>query len=85
MKNRYTLQRDDYGTWISLPNNGGDVGDMSDIVEELNHLLYQNEKLWNVIGDLNAKLYQNEKLWNVIGDLKAKLNIIVEDLEQHTK
>jgi hypothetical protein len=68
MKNKYQLMEDEHGEWISAPNNGGDLGGMVGIVEELNYLLYQNEKLWTMVGDL-----------------KLKLNIIVKDLEQHTK
>jgi hypothetical protein len=39
--NRYTLRKDPkYDTlWIALPNNGGEVGDLSDITCELNRLL----------------------------------------------
>ena len=39
--NRYSLRKDPkYNTlWIALPNNGGEVGDMSDITCELNRLL----------------------------------------------
>jgi DNA repair exonuclease SbcCD ATPase subunit len=38
--NRYSLKNEpEYDTpWIAAPNNGGDVGDMSDIVDELNRL-----------------------------------------------
>lgn len=37
---RYTKNADDGdGEWIGCPNNGGDVGDMLDTVEELNGLL----------------------------------------------
>ena len=38
--NRYSLRKDPKDThWIALPNNGGEVGDMSDITCELNRLL----------------------------------------------
>ena len=37
---RYSKMPDDgYGPWIGSPNNGGDVGDMLDVVDELNKLL----------------------------------------------
>lgn len=37
---RYQKMPDDgHGEWIGAPNNGGDVGDMLDIVGELNGLL----------------------------------------------
>jgi hypothetical protein len=37
---RYQKMPDDVcGEWIGAPNNGGDVGDMLDIVSELNGLL----------------------------------------------
>lgn len=36
---RYRLHRDsDDGDWIARPNNGGDVGDLQDICDELNKL-----------------------------------------------
>lgn len=43
MKDKYALLKDLDGEWISYPNNGGDVGDMVDIVDELN-LLYNKVK-----------------------------------------
>jgi hypothetical protein len=51
--NRYTLRKDPkYDThWIALPNNGGEVGDLSDITCELNRLLGNYEV---VVDECNA-------------------------------
>ncbi len=40
MKNKYTYHNDSDGDgpWISFPNNGGEVGDLADVTEELNRL-----------------------------------------------
>ena len=35
----YTRMQDSDGDWICAPNNGGDVGDMLDAIDELNALL----------------------------------------------
>ena len=45
--NRYSLKNEpEYDTpWIAAPNNGGDVGDMSDIVDELNKLKWERDLL----------------------------------------
>lgn len=42
--NRYTLRKDPE-PWIALPNNGGEVGDMADIVDELNKLKWERDLL----------------------------------------
>ena len=41
--NRYTIRKDAHGPWVSLPNNGGELGDMADTVCELNKLLTDAE------------------------------------------
>jgi hypothetical protein len=41
--NRYSIRNDDQGPWISLPNNGGELGDMADTVCELNKLITDAE------------------------------------------
>ena len=41
--NRYSIRNDANGPWVSLPNNGGELGDMTDTVCELNKLLSDAE------------------------------------------
>ena len=49
--NRYLLKNEpEYETpWISAPRNGGDVGDMSDIVDELNRLKRERDELRDAV------------------------------------
>lgn len=42
---KYKLIEEDGTRWIARPHNGGDVGDMRDIVDELNNLLQERNKL----------------------------------------
>jgi hypothetical protein len=37
--------------WISAPNDGGDIGDMEDIVSELNRLLEERNVLAKLAAD----------------------------------
>ena len=60
---RYRKMPDDgHGEWIGAPNNGGDVGDMMDTVEELNRLLIALHdairRPMGVVPDSAAKFYQ---------------------------
>lgn len=42
----YSYNRESDGEeWIGLPNNGGDIGDMIDICNELNNLLDMKKRL----------------------------------------
>lgn len=52
--NRYTLRKEpEYDTpWIAIPNNGGDVGDLSDITCELNKLLGNYEVAMDELNEL---------------------------------
>ena len=51
--NRYSLRNEpEYDTpWIAAPNNGGDVGDMSYIVDELNKLKWERDLLAMLASD----------------------------------
>lgn len=57
--NRYSLRTKFDGLWIALPNNGGEVGDMSDITCELNRLLENYEV---AIDERDAAQAENEIL-----------------------
>jgi hypothetical protein len=57
MKDRYTLYTEPNGDqWISAPMNGGDVGDLSDIVEELNALYDKNKAYKKIIESYEKRL-----------------------------
>lgn len=65
MSNRYTLLQDQDGQWISAPNNGGDIGDMFDVVVELNKLMSERNEAREQRDRLQAKLAEAlEKLEN---------------------
>ena len=48
---KYALRKEpEYDTpWIAAPNNGGDIGDMSDIVDELNKLMHERNALFDAL------------------------------------
>lgn len=60
MKDRYTKQRDIAGEWISAPDNGGDLGDMHEIVEELNMLYDKNKAYAKIIESYEKRLDKSE-------------------------
>ena len=71
---RYQKMPDDgCGEWIGAPNNGGDVGDMLDIVGELNGLLIALHDAINrpkgVVPKSAERFYQA----NIIGMENAEL------------
>jgi hypothetical protein len=61
MKDRYTLYTEPNGDrWISAPINGGDIGDLSDIVEELNMLYNKNKAYAKIIESYEKRLDKSE-------------------------
>lgn len=56
MKDRYTKQRDIAGEWISAPIIGNDLGDMEEIVEELNMLYNKNKAYAKIIESYEKEL-----------------------------
>lgn len=55
--NKYKLYREKDGElWIGLPNNGGDIGDLSEIVLVLNEQLAKIEELEREIYTLKNEL-----------------------------
>lgn len=42
---KYRIVKEGKEKWIQKPNNGGDVGDMMDIVDELNYLYDRMNRL----------------------------------------
>lgn len=65
MNNCYIIVSDCEGKWISAPNNGGDIGGMSETVMELNKLLRERNEAHEQRDRLQAKLSEAlEKLEN---------------------
>lgn len=51
MSDKYTIVQDeDFGLWINQPENGGDVGGLHEICDELNRLLRERDNAKDWLG-----------------------------------